>query len=99
MMTPAAKRAYAKWYAKNKDRKRAEEKDVTRLMRRLEINPDGVQAILDRVKDGSPYIEIAIDWLMDTRDVSLLATAHGIFRCPRTSIVASQHLLTPTTGE
>ena len=84
------KRAYAqRWYAENKERKRAYRKDLKSIMRRLELDQSGLDAILSAIADEAPYIEIAIDWLIEESDVSAIATAHGIYRRGRKRLVTT----------
>ena len=80
------RRAYgARYFAKPevKERRRALRRDAAALARRLELAPDGVEAILNDARNGRRYLDIALDWLIEESDVGALARAHGIERRPR----------------
>lgn len=79
------KRAYAQ-KPEVRERQRALKSDLAHLMKRLELDASGIAAIMESVRGGQKYIEIAEDWLIDEGDVSAIAVAHGVFRRPRRTI-------------
>lgn len=86
-------RAYMRdYFAKPevRERQRAYRSDLSVVMRRCELDADGIEAIVAAICEGHRYIDIATDWLIEEGYVCVIASAHGIRRRARRAIADQQ---------